>query len=509
MTGLSSIRSRSVPGLKAQTLPNLSANLLMHTFLWHDYETFGANTRRARPAQFAAIRTDAELNEIGAPMMLHCKPAPDFLPEPAACLITGITPQHCLQHGIPEYQFAQKINEEFSKSGTVGVGYNTIRFDDEITRFMLWRNLIDPYAREWKNQCGRWDILDMLRTTYALRPDGIVWPPNDEGKVSFKLEHLCAANGITHESAHDALSDVRATIALARLVRDKQPKLFEFCFSLHKKDKVIAEIGLPEQRPFLHVTGMVPVERGCLSVVWPLAQHPSNKNEVIVWNLEHDPRELLGLDVATIRARLFSKTSELPEGVTRLPIKSIHLNKSPIVIRTLKTLLPAKAQQWGISIDDALKNAEYARALPDLNAVWEQVYQRDYDNEQDVDEDLYNGFIGNNDRRTLENLVSYSPEKLARAATQFQDTRLNELLLRYRARNFPESLHEAEALRWEEFRHARFYNDSGGGSRPLTVDDYLAEIDRLSAQAEERTDERAQKILAALVEYAEQIVPGP
>ena len=148
-----------------------------HTFLWHDYETFGANARRDRPAQFAAIRTDAELNEIGAPLMLYCQPAPDFLPDPQACLITGITPQLCLEKGIPEYQFAAQIEQAFSLPGTIGVGYNTIRFDDEITRFMFWRNLIDPYAREWQNDCGRWDLLDVVRTAYALRPDGIEWPP--------------------------------------------------------------------------------------------------------------------------------------------------------------------------------------------------------------------------------------------------------------------------------------------------------------------------------------------
>ena len=471
-----------------------------HTFLWHDYETFGANTRRDRPAQFAAIRTDADLNEIGTPVMWYCQPAPDFLPEPVACLITGITPQHCLQHGIPEYRFAQQINQEFSRPGTIGVGYNTLRFDDEITRFMLWRSLLDPYAREWQNQCGRWDILDMLRTTWALRPDGIVWPTNDQGKVSFRLEHLCAANGIAHEAAHDALSDVRATIALARLVKQVQPKLFEFCFSLHKKDRVLAEIGLPKQRPFLHVTGMVPVEHGCLSVVWPLAPHPVNKNELIVWNLEQDPRELAGLNAADIKARLFLKTDQLPQGVTRLPIKTVHINKSPIVIGNLKTLSPEKAQQWGISLETALKHAEYALALPDMNAVWEQVYQRDYDAALDVDQDLYNGFIGNNDRRLLQNLTGYNGEKLARAAPQFQDERLDELLFRYRARNFPDTLTESEALRWEQLRASRFFEGSAGA---LTLDDFFAGIDQLSEQA----GERDQEILAALYAYAEQIVP--
>jgi len=476
----------------------------MHTFLWHDYETFGANPRRDRPAQFAAIRTDANLNEIGEPMMWYCQPAPDFLPEPQACLITGITPQLCLERGIPEYQFAQQINNEFAKTGTIGVGYNTIRFDDEITRFMLWRNLLDPYAREWQNQCGRWDILDMLRTAYALRPDGIVWPKNEDAhganKVSFKLEHLCAANGIVHEAAHDALSDVRATIALAKLVKQAHPKLVEFCFSLHKKEIVAAEIGLPEQRPFLHITGMMPVENGCVCIAWPLAQHPTNKNEVIVWNLAHDPRELLAMNAESIRRRMFTKAEDLPDGESRLPVKTIHLNKSPIVIRNLKTLPPEMAKQWNISLEVAMKNAEHALGLPNLNAVWEQVFHREPDQSPDVDQDLYNGFIGNADRRILQNLTTYSGEKLAKTATHFQDPRLDELVLRYRARNFPSTLNEQDMQRWEALRASRFFD---GHAQALTIDNYFAEIDRLSETASERDEE----ILSFLYDYAEKIVP--
>ena len=186
------------------------------TFLWHDYETFGVEPRRDRPAQFAAIRTDTELNEIGEPIMLYCRPAPDYLPDPQSCLLTGITPQLCLARGVPEHVFAAAIETAFAASGTIGVGYNTIRFDDEVTRFLFWRNLIDPYGREWQNSCGRWDILDMVRAAYALRPQGIAWPTHADGKPSFRLEDLCAANGLSHDCAHDALSDVRATIGLAR-----------------------------------------------------------------------------------------------------------------------------------------------------------------------------------------------------------------------------------------------------------------------------------------------------
>ena len=472
-----------------------------HTFLWHDYETFGPYPRRDRPAQFAAIRTDAELNEIGEPIMFYCKPAPDFLPDPQSCLITGITPQLCLERGLPEYRFAADIEQALAQTGTIGVGYNTIRFDDEITRFMFWRNLIDPYAREWQNNCGRWDILDMVRTAHALRPDGIAWPQHDDGRPSFRLEHLTAANGLAHEAAHDALSDVRATIALARLLRDRQPKLFEFCLALHKKDRAAAEIGLPLRRPFLHISGMFGVERGCIAPMWPLALHPTNKNEVIAWDLTFDPTELWSLDANVIRERMFSKAEDLPEGVSRLPIKTIHLNKSPVVINNLKTLSPAVAERWCIDIERVQKHAEIAAAAPALDGLWHDVFKRPPEGAVDVDQDLYGGFVGNSDRRLLNQLRAMTPQQLAQAQPAFADPRLEELLFRYRARNFPETLSTVELQSWEELRAARLF-DGVHGAR--TVDMLAEEIDQLSAD----TDEDGQTVLEALYDYAETIVPS-
>jgi exodeoxyribonuclease-1 len=478
---------------------------MSQTFLWHDYETFGTVPRRDRPSQFAAIRTDADLNEIGEPLMIYCKPAPDYLPSPGACLITGITPQICLERGILEHEFAAQIERAFSQPGTVGVGYNTIRFDDEVTRFLFWRNLIDPYAREWQNECGRWDLLDVVRLTYALRPDGIEWPKKEDGTQSFKLEDLARANGLLHESAHDALSDVRATIALARLIRDKQPKLFDFAFALHRKDRVASELGLPATRetarPFLHVSGMFPAERGCLAVMWPLATHPTNKNELIAWDLAHDPSELRDLDVATLRQRLFTRSADLPEGVQRLPVKGVHLNKSPMVVGNLKTLAPAMAARWGIDLEAAMRNAALAAALPDMSAIWPQVYERPREAAPDVDEDLYGGFVGNGDRRRLTQLRSLSPAELAHSRTGFDDPRLEELLFRYRARNFPDTLAEDEAERWEAHRAARLLEGEGG---VRNVDQLFAEIDVLA----ETADERGEEILGALYEYAEAIVPA-
>ena len=476
-----------------------------HTFLWHDYETFGIQTRRDRPAQFAAIRTDADLNEIGAPLMLYCQPANDYLPDPASCLITGITPQVAWERGVSEREFAARIEAEMARPGTIGVGYNTIRFDDEVTRFLFWRNLIDPYAREWQNQCGRWDLLDVVRMVYALRHEGIVWPTKEDGTQSFKLEDLSKANGLLHEAAHDALSDVRATIALARLIRQHNPKLFDFALSLHKKDRVAAELRLPATaltaRPFLHVSGMFPAERGCLAVMWPLASHPTNKNEVIAWDLAHDPRELATLGADEIRLRMFSRAADLPEGTTRLPIKTIHLNKSPMVVGNVNTLTPALAQRWGMDLAQAAQHADMARALPDMSGIWPAVFARPAEPAPDVDQDLYGGFVGNSDRRHLNDLRTMSAAKLASARTGFDDPRLAELVWRYRARNFPDTLSPEEAERWEAHRAACLF-DGAGGAR--TVEQLFTEIDQISETAD---DDRTQEILGALYDYAEHIAP--
>ncbi|CAN5872903.1 exodeoxyribonuclease I [soil metagenome] len=470
------------------------------TFLWHDYETFGRVPRRDRPSQFAGIRTDAALNEIGEPVMIYCQPAPDYLPEPEACLLTGITPQICLERGLPEHAFADAIEEQLARPGTIGVGYNSIRFDDEVTRHLFWRSLMDPYAREWQNECGRWDLLDVVRVTHALRPEGIEWPKHPDGKPSFKLEDLARANGLLHDAAHDALSDVRATIALARLIRSRQPKLWDFCLRLRKKDAVLQEMGAG--RPFLHVSGMYGTERGGLALVWPLAPHPTNKNEVIVWDLSADPAELFTLDVASIRERMFTRSEDLPEGVTRLPIKTVHINKSPIVIGNLKTLSAETAAKWGLDVAQALIHADMvAQKATLLAGMWPAIFERPAREEAaDVDEDLYGGFIGNDDRRALQRLRTLAPEQLAAKRPAFADPRLGELLFRYRARNFPSTLSEPEQRQWQAHCAHRLHDGAGGST---TLEAFFERIDALGEEA----DERGQDILGALVDYATEIAP--
>ncbi len=471
----------------------LTASLILspmtaQTFFWHDYETFGRDPRRDRPAQFAGVRTDADLNEVSEPVMAYCQPAPDLLPDPESCLLTGITPQHCAHEGLPEHQFADEVLRQLALPGTLGVGYNSIKFDDEVTRFLLWRNLIDPYAREWQNQCGRWDLLNVLRCAYAFRPDTLSWPLNADGQPSFRLEHLTQAQGIAHGQAHDALADVRATLALARVVKQNNPRLWAYCLSLTDKHRVLREIGVG--RPFWHVSGMYGVQRGCLALVWPLAPHPFHKNEIIVWDLTHDPSVLQALSPQDIQARLFVPTAQLPEGVTRLPIKTIHINQSPVVVAALNTLTPTLAQRWGIDVPQCLQHAELL-ARADIDSVlWRAVFDRTPDTSvrRDATEDLYGGLISSDDRRALER-VRADPSRATHTA--FEDPRLDELAFQYWARRAPSDLIPPEQVRWQDHCQHRL------GS----LDDYLARLAEIRLSHPDADPE----ILEALSQHARQL----
>ncbi|MEN8198814.1 MAG: exodeoxyribonuclease I [Thermodesulfobacteriota bacterium] len=468
------------------------------TLYWHDYETWGADPRRDRPAQFGGIRTDLELNVLGKPMVFYCKPASDMLPQPEACLVTGITPQKALKEGIREAEFMAEIHRQFSRPGTCGVGYNSIRFDDEFTRYGLYRNFFDPYGREWRNGNSRWDIIDMVRLTHALRPEGINWPEHEDGSPSFRLEDLTAANDISHEDGHDALSDVLATIELARLIRRQQPRLYDYLFGLRDKRKVAEQLNLRQPQMVLHVSSMYPASLGCIAPVLPVAQHPTNKNGVIVFDLRHDPEPLLDLGVEEIRKRLFTRSEDLPEGVERIPLKTVHLNKCPVVV-PMSTLTPEAAERWQIDLEAAQENVHKLQSALTLMAKIEEVHaERDFEPISDPDQNLYGGgFFSDTDRSLMNDIIDMGPDKLARSRIQFGDPRLPEMLFRYRARNWPESLSKKEREEWDKFRYNRLTNPEADCG--ITLDDYQKQLARLVIQPDSGTRER--EILSALADW--------
>ncbi len=469
------------------------------TFYWFDFETFGVDPARDRPCQFAGIRTDLSFNIIGEPLVLYCQPANDFLPQPDACLITGITPQKARLEGIPEAEFIARINDELSKPGTCTLGYNSIRFDDEIIRNTLYRNFFDPYAREWQKGNSRWDLLDIVRLTRALRPEGIEWPFNDEGNPSNRLEDLTRANQIAHESAHDALSDVYATIEIAKLIKQQQPKLFNYMFQMRGKKKVLELLNVKAMKPVVHVSGMFPMDRSHTAIVVPLALHPTNSNGVIVYDLTIDPGPLIELDVEQIKERIFTPSADLPENVARIPLKTVHINKCP-VITPMGTLRREDAERININLDEvqlnlnALKNADSLEKK--VRAVFES---RDFAPITDPDLMLYaGGFFSDNDRQLMTQIRDTPVAELSSLQLPFTDQRLDEMLFRYRARNYPASLSAEEAEMWEEYRLARITDPDFGAS--ITIDDYYARLEELS-QAENNSP----SIIKSLHEYADQL----
>ncbi|MBY0579154.1 MAG: exodeoxyribonuclease I [Burkholderiales bacterium] len=424
----------------------------MNSLYWHDYETFGIDAARDRPAQFAGMRTDEDLNIIGEPLVMYCKPASDMLPQPESCLVTGITPQRALLDGVTEARFVANIEREFAHPGTCGVGYNSIRFDDEFTRHALYRNFFDPYAREWQNGCSRWDIIDMMRLMRAFRPEGMEWPCASDGKPSFRLEDLTAANGIAHEAAHDALSDVKATISLARLAKEKQPRLYDYVYR-HRDKRLVAGL-LALRAPLVHVSSMYPAQYGCTALVLPIANHPVNRNEVVVFDLRYDPSDLLNLDAGEIRRRLFTPKNELD--VERIPLKTIHVNKCPIVASE-KLLTPEIARRLEIDVEKDHEHAQTIRHAAGLEEKMIEVFSgRERQSQIDPDLSLYSGgFFSNSDRAKMDIIRSAPAEKLGDLDLEFEDARLPEMLFRYRARNYPETLSPSDKKRWEAYRTKR------------------------------------------------------
>lgn len=477
---------------------------LSDTFYWHDYETFGASPAKDRPCQFAGLRTDANLNVIGDPLVVYSRPTPDYLPNPMAILVTGITPQEALQKGLSEREFITRIHAELSQPLTCGVGYNSLRFDDEVTRHTLYRNFFDPYGREYQDGNSRWDLIDLVRASYALRPEGIEWPMSEDGFMSAKLERLTAANGIEHAGAHDALVDVKATIELAKLIKTKQPKLFEYYLGLRFKRAAQDQLALGQWRPILHVSGMFGARHANIGLVVPAIQHPTNKNEIITIDLSQSPEKLLDYSADELRQRLYTPADQL-DG-ERPALKSIHINRAPFVAPA-KMMTDEVAARANLDLVALRENMKALQALVkergnELLALLRDVYAHKRVAEPtDPEWDLYGGFLSDGDRRLCDQIKSASPQILARSSFPFEDRRLGELLFRYRARNFPDTLSLDEKMQWQEYCFERITREDQGLMHMERLFEEIAVIRQVSDD-----DPRAMQLMDALESYSDTLL---
>ncbi|TVQ29311.1 MAG: exodeoxyribonuclease I [Wenzhouxiangella sp.] len=463
-----------------------------NTFLWHDYETFGADTRRDRPAQFAALRTDAGLVPIGDPAVFYCQPADDMLPQPDACLITGITPQLARDQGLPENEFAARIHDLMSEPGTCSVGYNNFRFDDEVTRFLFWRNFFEPYTREYSNGNSRFDLIDLMRMTCALRPEGLNWPRREDGSPSFRLEDLAAANGMDTSRAHDALADVEATLGLARLVRQHQPRLWDWALRLRQKHVVAALLSRGE--PLLHSSSRLPASHCATAPVLPLAPHPDFAGQWIVWNLNVDPAPFMTRSEEELADLMWTPTADLPEGAERLPIKLVRSNRCPM-LSPLTVLDDDSRKRLGIDIDSMQAHAALLRQAGAFTERLARLFSATGPADADPELALYGSFVPRADQALLARVRSLDSTALSRLGQPFQDDRLNELLFRYRARLYPDSLAADERDLWQQWRQRRLIDDPDLAS--IRWSEYQIRINELRQTQPDRT-----RLLTDLLDWA-------
>jgi len=190
------------------------------TYLFYDTETTGLSRCFDQVVQFAAIRTDARFRELERQELL-IRLRPDVVPAPRAFLTHRIPLQRC-QQGVTESEGIATIHRLLNEPGTTSLGYNTLGFDDELLRFSFYRNLLNPYSHQHANGCGRMDLYPMTVAYYLFDKSDLTWPQSND-TASFKLEALSLANHLAEGQAHDAMTDVEATLELARRLAKEQP----------------------------------------------------------------------------------------------------------------------------------------------------------------------------------------------------------------------------------------------------------------------------------------------
>ena len=435
----------------------------MKTFFFYDLETSGFSPQNDRIMQFAGQRTDENLNRIGEPVNILIRLNDDVLPSPSALMVTKISPQKTVEEGYTEAEFAKMLVEEYFTPDTVIVGYNNVRFDDVHIQHLLWRNFYPPYDWQWKDGRSRWDLLDVVRMIRALRPEGINWPfvineGTGEKFAANKLELLTKENGILHENAHDAMSDVDGLIDVARLLKEKQPQIFDYLFRIRSKNEVQKLVNLENPKPFVYTSGRFKVEFEKTTVAFPIA--PAKNQNVIVWDLRFSPEKFIDWSedqiLENITADFETRSSDDFEPIAA---KILQYNKCPAVA-PMGVLTEENRQRLKIDLAEIQKNLDVLRKNPhfaeNLRSAFErrsEVFQDKSSAEKPAPEArLFEGFVSKSDDIKIEAVRNSTDRELADFHPDFADERLTDLLLHYKARSFPKSLSSQEKELWEEYR---------------------------------------------------------
>jgi exodeoxyribonuclease-1 len=414
--------------------------LMQQTYLFYDLETTGRSKCFDQILQFAAIRTDLNLNELERHQIqvkLNC----DVIPDPEAILIHHIPVTDMLQ-GVAEIEAMTQIHALLNTPGTLSGGYNTLKFDDEFLRFSFHRNLLPPYTHQWANQCGRFDLYPLAQLYYLYHHECLNWPTTAEGKITLKLERLSQANQLATGAAHQAITDVEATVALARIFfKNKEMwryvmDFFDKAAELKRRAKIPDFLETAQEKyPIALLVGAAGSSDFFQYPALSLGQHLHYKNQTL-W-LRLDKKEL-----ATSTLDTFTQTTwvshQKPGETFLLPFTGRfkkHLSPE-------RTLITEQNLQW---LSD---NA------PLLSEI--QMHYRDYKYPEipnlDVQADLYTaGFLSREEERLCAQFHVVPPEKKALIAEQFPTARLQEITTRILGRHYPQHLSPTLREKWQGY----------------------------------------------------------
>lgn len=475
------------------------------SYFFYDLETSGLSPSDDRVMQFAGQRTDANLVPIGEPINVLIKLSADILPSPDAIVITGITPQQTITEGLTEVEFLNYFHETVAQPNTIYLGFNTIRFDDEFMRYLFYRNFYDPYEWQWLNKCSRWDILDLVRMTRALRPDGIEWPVTSEGKATNRLELLTKLNGLEHSRAHDALSDVYATISIAKLISDKQPALFKYLLDNRTKQSVLALLNAAQ--PFVYSSGRYPSDTLNTTVAAILSEHPQ-AGSYIIFDLRFDPEAVAEMTVEEIVTAWRYDPDMKP---ARKPIKTLKTNRCPAIAPFNVINSDVVAARLQLDLKEVDKNYQKLQQVKDVltgkvlaaQKILDEERAKDYQSRKvSVDAQLYEGFFNHSDKNALRLLRECAPDEINGYVNRVQDERLKQLIPLYKARNYPSRLTSDERAAWDQYCHEKLF--AGGTSSLLAA--YFSRIQHLAVTAP--ADSNTAYLLEELRLYGESVMPS-
>lgn len=469
---------------------------MAQTFFFYDLETSGLSGREDRIMQFAGQRTDMDLNPVGDPVNVLVALNDDTLPSPDALMVTGISPQQTVAEGYTEAEFAKLLIDDVFNENTIVVGFNNIRFDDEFIRHLFWRTFNDPYEWCWRDGRSRWDMLDVVRMTRALRPGGIEWPVDNNGKATNRLELIASANGIDHFKAHDALSDVEALIALAKLIKSKQPQMFEYLLKMRDKNEVKKLVNLDSKQPFVYTSGRYDAEFEKTTIAFPLT---AGKNgNVLVYDLRYDPLQFVGMDSKELAKKIYVSWEERQaEDFVKLPVKELQYNRAPAVAPLAVLQKEDGWRKIGLDMQTIESRKKILVNAPDFSENLRTIFENkpEYKKSSDPEAQLYDGFLNDRDRLRVETIRNAPERQLVDFHPEFVDERLAPLFLHFKARNYPKTLSGDEVKKWEQWRTKRL---------SAQLPDFTKSIQRLSAS---ETDESKQFILQELKLWLENVAP--